>query len=156
MDTKDFTSCVTYLMFMSDTHLNDSRQRSPQKTAIKSSSKLTQATYYNAITQHIAIQNGNIHLTREKKIRYLLNRLLSYSVRCKNPEGYQSTSSFFCKTHSTVCRLNPWVKKAWRFSQISPEHNVVACQLVLFHRCVFSESTPTQHWSSLGPSFASV
>lgn len=104
MDTKDFTTCVTYLIFTSDTHINNSRKRSsqrtvswfqPHQTEIKSSSKPIKATDYNATAHNIPIQNGSSHLTREQKICYQLNRFILYSVWCKDSKSDQSTPSLF-------------------------------------------------------------
>lgn len=95
---------VKHLVFTSDTHRNYSRQRSSQRnvscfqlqqTAITSSTNSIKATDYNAIAQHIAIQNGSSYLTREQKICFQLNSLILYSLWCKDSKSYQSTPSLF-------------------------------------------------------------
>lgn len=118
-DTKGFASCVTFLKFMSDTHINDSRWRNSQRTAIRNSSKPTKGADYNAITQHIAIQNGSSHLTREKKICHQLNRLILYSVWWKDPKGYQSTPSLFLWDTLHSKQPQPLAEKTRSFTNLT-------------------------------------
>lgn len=84
------------------THINDSRQRTSQRTvswfqpwqtSIMSSTEPMKASDYNVIAQHRAIQNGSSHLTREQKIWYQINSPILYSVWYKDFKSYQSISS---------------------------------------------------------------
>lgn len=164
MDTQDFTTSVTHLIFTPDTHINDSRQRSSQRTvscfqpwqtALMNSTKPTKATDYNAIAQHIAIQNGSSHLTREQKICYHFNSLILYVLYgAKILKVTKAQPHFFCKTHSTVSSLNISWKKQEYFTNLTRAQSGRVSTGSLSH--VFSELNLIRVWFSISLSSSPI